>query len=917
MERTSATEPTVKFRLALFLFVLITLAAVLSGVGVGMDGRRALNEVMEREIIATQALTAQKVQAFDLFLSGLEGELDRELRSAVVEISERIGERDPRELSQRDLRGLIAPYNLSDIYLINRDKVVDNTTFAPDKGLDLGSLSEHLDTLLEGLYGSGRVEVDRISMSNQTGIIKKYAYYGPRDSDRLVEVSVNVREGFALIHSRAAQDFLFGVFFKSASQGDRVVEQDLFIADELAQWSLLRERTPMAEGIAERLREAGGRLELREGRHRLTIYQHHPIDDSRSGFHYISKTVYDTSLPDRFAKRSLERTLLVLALVVTATFLLASLLFKRWFTAPLDVIQRGLRRIEEGDYTTPIELPGRDELAHTAEVIDAMQRGILSRERQLTEARDGLERRVAERTAELSRSLDELERSETAYRYLVENANSAILRWTPDGRITFFNEYAQRFFGYDEEAILGASLFETIVPSTDAEGRDLHAMVREIGRSPDAFQLNENENLRRDGERVWMSWANRAVFDERGRLIEVLSIGSDATARKRAQDEVLRAKEAAEQANRAKSEFLATMSHEIRTPMNAVIGMADLLQEGERDEERRDYLEVLRRNGEVLLTLINDILDLSKVEAGRIELECIDFEPLPLVEEVVHGARLMAEDKGIELTARLDQAARGVRHGDVARLRQVLVNLLGNAVKFTREGSIEVAVEAGGEGRLRFSVRDSGIGIPEEKLATIFDPFTQADGSITRRYGGTGLGLAISRRLVELMGGTIAVESSPGEGSRFHFEVPLAAGEASLPEHPAPGAGLETRPLKLLLAEDTEDNVLLIRSYLKGSPHHLDVAGDGEQAVERFQRGGYDLVLMDVQMPRLDGLAATRAIRRWEQERGLPSTPILALTAHALHEDVERALEAGCNAHLSKPIKKRALLAAVADFADS
>ncbi|GAB6042874.1 ATP-binding protein [Endothiovibrio diazotrophicus] len=650
-----------KLRLTLFLFTLITLAAALTGLGVGIDGRRALSEVMEREIAATQRLTAQKVRAFDLFLSGLEGELDRKLREALVEIAGQIGKRDPKGLSRSELRALIAPYNLSDIYLINRRKVIDNTTFEADLGLDLGGLSAELDGQLEALYGSGRVIVDRISMSSRTGIIKKYAYYGPKGSDRIVEVSVNVREGFALIHSRAAQDFLFGVFFKSASEvGDRVVEEDLYIADEKAQWSLLRERSPLATGVAERLRAAGGRLELPEGE-QLTIYQLHPIEDSHSGFHYISKTVYDVSLPDRFAQRSFERTLLILVLVVALTSLLASLLFRRWFTAPLDVILRGLRRIEGGDYRMPIELRGGDELARTAAVINAMQQGILSRENQLKEAHSDLERRVEERTAELQNSLHELEQREAAYR---------------------------------------------------------------------------------------------------------------------------RAKQEAEAASRAKSEFLATMSHEIRTPMNAIIGMADILGDEEMNEQRRGYMEVLRRNSEALLTLINDILDLSKVEAGHFELEELDFELEPLVDEVVEAYRHLVEGKGVALRRRWLGEPGGVRHGDVARLRQVLTNLLGNAIKFTREGAIEVIVEVPsvvGE-PVRFTVADSGIGIPAAKLESIFEPFTQADGSTTRRFGGTGLGLAICRRLVELMGGTIGVESREGEGSRFHFEVPLAVGHGALPE---------------------------------------------------------------------------------------------------------------------------------------
>lgn len=657
---------------------------------------------------------------------------------------------------------------------------------------------------------------------------------------------------------------------------------------------------------------------------------------------------------------------------------------------------------------------------------------------------------------ELEESNRKLRESETNLRKLYEASpdSIAVLRM-PERVFTEINRTFERATGYSRAEVIGKTDLE-LGAWNDLAARDrFYGIIRRHG----TVQSFDADFRLRDGRVV--PTLISAVQAEIDGAPCVISIAREIFRIKQAEQELVAAREDALAASRAKSEFLSSMSHEIRTPLNAILGMADLLLETPLNDEQRRYLETMTDNGNTLLELINGILDLARVESGRLVLESVEFDLEALVDRVLDTLGVRAHEKGLELAARMAPEVHLALVGDPLRLRQILLNLVGNATKFTVRGEIGLGIEphkpTGGlppdETMIRFAVKDTGIGIARQQLDHIFANFSQADSSTTRNYGGSGLGLAITKRLVEMMGGRIWVESEPGQGSTFYFTARFKLAEAAIPqlvpkssqlsgvrvmiadgsamnrdllneiltaqgalvtavgktsaavlgeiarsheEHDPYGlmliaahlddadgfqlarkartaaghgtriiqmltsddltsqlqrlreAGLQhhlvkplkraevlnavsraiggqtpasrtssvvgngalnhTRPLKILLADDSGDNRALIAAFLKGSPHTVEGVENGARAVERFKDGNYDLVLMDLQMPVMDGDEATREIRRFERENLRPHTPIVALSAAVFSESVAQSLAAGCDEHIGKPVKRAMLL---------
>jgi PAS domain S-box-containing protein len=512
---------------------------------------------------------------------------------------------------------------------------------------------------------------------------------------------------------------------------------------------------------------------------------------------------------------------------------------------------------------------------------------------------------------------DPLKSRENLWKQVTECLPQILWYGDAAGNITYFNPYWFEYVGVSNAQAGGWGWEQTVHPD---DMSNLLQIWEGALRAGQAFSLEGRLLRHADKTYRWHLTRGWPLRDKDGNIAQWFGTSLDIEDYKqsdnqRAHMQALQlAKDAAEAGNLAKSQFLANMSHEIRTPMNVILGMSDLLAGSTLTDEQRQHLESCRNASNHLLQLINNILDLSKIEAGHLDLEKQNFDLDQVIGQTLHMVRANLKPD-INVYAKKDPSVPRYVVGDSSRVRQVLLNLLGNAVKFTHRGEITLCVKPFSEDQTwLFSVTDTGIGLPADKLESIFEKFTQVDASVTRKYGGTGLGLSISRHLVDLMGGRLWAQSQMGCGTTFSFTLPMPPGVARI--DPAStnspiGPLVNDAPLRLLLAEDTDGNRLLMRAYLKNTPWQLDEVDNGADAVARHCQAPYDLLLMDMQMPILDGYAATETIRAWERKQRRPATPILALTANAYVEDIQRTQRAGCNEHLSKPVRKNVLLAAI------
>jgi PAS domain S-box-containing protein len=518
---------------------------------------------------------------------------------------------------------------------------------------------------------------------------------------------------------------------------------------------------------------------------------------------------------------------------------------------------------------------------------------------------------------ELRLADERLRASESRYRRLAESASDVITECDSNWRFTYVSPSVSRLTGYEPEELIGRRGAQLIHPDDLPKLTD--ALVSGMATADPSQPVRfEYRLLHKEGRIVWVEVSPSFVIDpDTKEVIGATDVLRDITDRKDAEARLEVALKAAEAATVAKSNFLATMSHEIRTPLNGVLGMAQAMAVDELSSVQRERLDVVRQSGESLLAILNDILDLSKIEAGKLELEEREFDLADLAKGAHAAFTAIAQKRGISFDLAVEPGARGVYLGDDTRVRQILYNLISNALKFTERGEVRVVARRSADG-LELVVRDTGIGMTEETVAGLFSKFTQADASTTRRYGGTGLGLSICKELAALMGGDISAESALGAGSVFTARLPLTwvraaqAREATRQPDAPPAAALPAqRPIRILAAEDNAMNQLVLKTLLHQAGLEPVVVDNGQACFEAWDREPWDVILMDVQMPVMDGPAAARAIRCKESVDGRPRTPIVALTANAMSHQVADYLAAGMDTHVSKPIEAGKLFAAI------
>jgi len=656
------------------------------------------------------------------------------------------------------------------------------------------------------------------------------------------------------------------------------------------------------------------------GKESVILYRTVSLGGEKSGAIAIISDL--GALEEKFRQYT-EISIIVILLSVLATYLVSSKLL-RLITEPiLHLADIAGRVTAKEDYTVRAVARGKDEIGNLIGSFNQMLERIQERDAALQGAKDELEMRVQARTTELQMEVNERMRAEESLseerkvlRVLIDNVPDFMYVKDAECRFVVANlSVAKQMGAKTPEELLGKTDFdfytrEVAAPFFEDEQRVIRSGQAEVNREEKGLDINGNVSQ--------VMTTQVPLRDKNGRVTGLVGIGRDITHLKKVQEEMQMAREAAEAASQAKSEFLANMSHEIRTPLNGVMGMTDLALETELTPEQREYLETVKMSSDTLLTVINDILDFSKIEAGKIDLEDSDFNLRDSLETTLKTLALRADEKGLELMCEVAPEVPEVVRGDSTRLRQIVVNLVGNAIKFTDKGEIAVKVQIEskekGDCICRFTVADTGIGIPENKRELIFAPFSQADTSTTRKYGGTGLGLTISTRLVQMMGGRIWVESEMGHGSQFHFTVRLGAAEAKEIKLGTVAPPEFLRDVKVLIVDDNRTNRrilegMLLRWHMKPSL----VSGGAEALAElsAAREGGnpYRLILTDMHMPGMDGFAMIEEIRRKPE---LATATIMMLTSAGHRGDAARCEELGVSAYLLKPVRQSELREAVA-----
>lgn len=656
--------------------------------------------------------------------------------------------------------------------------------------------------------------------------------------------------------------------------------------------------------------DLSGDIEYQERTFRL-INSTIKIDDATIGY---AKILFEITESLEIIDENRNLTFLLILIEITISTFIAYIIGSR-LTSALNHLTHAAERIAE-DEETEIPSVGKkgDEISILSDALHLMQERIRERKNKLNDAVSELKEDILKRNELESKLVYEKSINKT----LVESANAIIAIMDKHGVMVNINPYGERFTGYTQKEIASEPYFwSRFLP---IPMRDKVIGIIENAREGNITNSFQNAWISKDGRERIFEWSNALVLDDNGAMQYVTTIGIDITEQKERELELEKAKEAAESAAKAKADFLANMSHEIRTPLNGIIGLTELVLKTDLEPKQRDFLEKSNLSSHALLDVINDILDYSKIEAGKFGLENKPFELNSVVHNIMSLFEFQAQQKGLELHLNVD-INESVMIGDSLRLMQILTNLVGNAIKFTDAGNVSINVVSTDENddfmNIEFSITDTGIGMNQEAQKNLFQEFSQADTSITRQFGGTGLGLAISKKLVQMMGGDIGVRSTAGIGSTFIFTVPFGKMKSSeiqtvIEKVSVPQESLEAiKGISILLVEDNPVNQIVALGLLEELGMNTDVAVNGKEAVELVQNRRYDLILMDLQMPVMDGFEATKVIRMID---GYKDVPIIALSAAVMQKDKELTSAVGMNAHLSKPIHKEELISTLVQW---